>query len=101
MKIAVMQPYLFPYIGYFQLIHVVDRFVIFDDVNYINKGWINRNRILVNNAPYLFTIPLIEASQNKAINDIEVDGNDPWRNKFMRTIARVILKQLTLRGYFR
>lgn len=86
MRIAVMQPYLFPYIGYFQLIAAVDKFVLFDDVNYINKGWINRNRILVNGAAHLFTIPLIAASQNKLINDIEVDPADKWRSKLLRTI---------------
>ena len=44
MKIAIMQPYLFPYIGYFQLINAVDYFGIGDNVQFINKGWINRNR---------------------------------------------------------
>ena len=48
MKLAIMQPYLFPYIGYFQLMNAVDKFVVYDDVNFINKGWINRNRLLVN-----------------------------------------------------
>jgi len=86
MRIAVMQPYLFPYIGYFQLVHAVDKFVVFDDVNYINKGWINRNRILVNGAAHLFTIPLIAASQNKLIDEIDVDPADKWRIKFLRTI---------------
>ena len=42
-----MQPYFFPYIGYFQLINAADKFVIYDDVNYIKQGWINRNRILL------------------------------------------------------
>ncbi len=53
MKLAIMQPYFFPYIGYWQLIHAVDRFVIYDDVNYIKGGWINRNRILINGEPDL------------------------------------------------
>ncbi len=48
MKIGIMHPYFFPYIGYFQLINAVDRFVIYDDVNFIRRGWINRNRISVN-----------------------------------------------------
>ena len=47
MSIVIMQPYVFPYIGYFQLIQAADVFVFYDDVNYINKGWINRNRILL------------------------------------------------------
>lgn len=86
LKIAVMQPYLFPYIGYFQLLNAVDKFIIFDDVNYINKGWVNRNRILVNNKEYLFTIPLKGASQNKLIFDIEVSTDEKWQGKFLKTI---------------
>ena len=48
MKIAIMQPYFFPYIGYFQLINSVDKFIIYDNIQYTKKGWINRNKILVN-----------------------------------------------------
>ena len=86
MKIAIMQPYLFPYIGYFQLINAVDKFVVFDDVNYITKGWINRNRILLNNAEYMFTVPLEKASQNKLINEISLSQDTKWKNKFIKTI---------------
>ena len=78
MKIAIMQPYFFPYLGYWQLISAVDRFIVFDDVNYIKKGWINRNRILLNGKDHLFTLPLKGASQNKLINEIEVDGLNKW-----------------------
>ena len=87
-----MQPYLFPYIGYIQLINAADRFVVFDDVNYINKGWINRNRILVNGEPYTFTIPLKESSQNKLIKDIDVEAGDKWRDKLIKTIQQSYLK---------
>jgi hypothetical protein len=86
MKLAIMQPYIFPYIGYFQLIQAVDKFVIFDDVNYINKGWINRNRILVNNQDFMLTIPLKGASQNKLISDIEIADDIKLRQNFLRTI---------------
>jgi hypothetical protein len=48
-KLAIMQPYLFPYLGYFQLVAAVDKFVFYDDVNYIKNGWINRNRLLLGN----------------------------------------------------
>ena len=58
MKIAIMQPYFLPYIGYFQLINSVDVFVIYDTIEFTKKGWINRNRILVNNEAQLFSIPL-------------------------------------------
>ena len=86
MTIAIMQPYLFPYIGYFQLIHAVDRFIIYDDVCYINKGWINRNNILLNGAAHLFTIPLQDASQNKRICDIPLSADTKWRTKLLRLI---------------
>jgi hypothetical protein len=85
MKLAIMQPYLFPYIGYFQLINAVDKFVILDDVNYIMRGWINRNRILVNGKDHRFSIPIKNASQNKLIFECELaEGN--WKGKFLKTI---------------
>lgn len=87
-----MQPYVFPYIGYYQLINAVDKFVIYDDVNYINKGWINRNNLLVNGKAFLFTIPLKEASQNKLINQIEVQENESWSKKFLKTIEQAYKK---------
>ena len=68
MRVAIMQPYFFPYIGYFQLINAVDKFIFYDDVNYINRGWINRNRILVDGQDKYVIIPLKKASQNKKIN---------------------------------
>lgn len=83
MKLAIMQPYFFPYIGYWQLISAVDTFVIYDDVNYVKKGYINRNQILVNNASHLITLELIGASQNKRINEIVVGGN---LTKLLKTI---------------
>ncbi|MES2721597.1 MAG: WbqC family protein [Pseudomonadota bacterium] len=55
---ALMQPYLLPYIGYFQLIAAADVFVIYDDVQYMRGGWINRNRILLNGAPHWLTLPV-------------------------------------------
>jgi len=88
MTIAIMQPYIFPYIGYFQLINAVDKFVIYDDVNFINKGWINRNQILVSGQPHLFTIPLKDASQNKLIYEVELALNDPWKKKFLKTLQQ-------------
>ena len=86
MTIAVMQPYIFPYLGYYQLVQAVDSFVFFDDVNFINKGWINRNRILINSDAVRFTIPLIKASQNKLINEIEISDFGKWRTDFLRLI---------------
>ena len=66
MKIAIMQPYLLPYIGYWQLIKSVDKFIIFDDIAYINKGYINRNKILVKGKPYSGQVGK-ETSENNRI----------------------------------
>jgi hypothetical protein len=64
-----MQPYLFPYLGYFQLINAVDVFVILDDVQYIKQGWINRNQILVHHESKMFTLPVKKDSFAKYINE--------------------------------
>ena len=88
MILGIMQPYLFPYIGYFQLMKAVDKFVIYDDVNYINRGWINRNRILVGGDAFQFTVPLKEASQNKLINEIEISNDASWKKKLLKTIQQ-------------
>lgn len=70
MILAVMQPYLFPYIGYYQLAYHSDMFIFYDDVNYIKGGYINRNNILTKNGPQLFTLPVIKASSFKKINEL-------------------------------
>ena len=87
MRIAIMQPYFVPYIGYWQLLASVDKFVLLDDVNYINRGWINRNYISINNSPKWLTLPLSKASQNKLICDIALLDNDGWHQKMQRTLS--------------
>lgn len=86
MRLAIMQPYFLPYIGYFQLMAAVDKFVLLDDVNFITRGWINRNRIAVNGEPHWLTLPLVKASQNRLINEIEIVDNPLWKRKMIRTI---------------
>jgi hypothetical protein len=86
--LGIMQPYVFPYIGYFQLIKAVDKFVAYDDVAFINKGWINRNNILVNGKSSMFTIPLVGASQNRLIRNIEVDNLAACSKKILKTIEQ-------------
>jgi hypothetical protein len=86
MRLAVMQPYIFPYLGYYQLVKAVDTFVFFDDVNFINKGWINRNNILLQNESFRFTVPLNKASQNRLINEIEISDYSKWRKDFLKLI---------------
>lgn len=80
-----MQPYLFPYIGYFQLIHAVDAFVVYDDVNYIKSGWINRNYILNKDKKHLITLNLKESSPNKLICQILIGDN---HSKILKTIKQ-------------
>jgi hypothetical protein len=89
-SLGVMQPYLFPYLGYFQLIAAVDKFVVYDDVNYIKQGWINRNRILVNGDAHLFTLPVKNASSFTTIREVGLDTVQvsAWRDKFLRTMAQ-------------
>lgn len=91
-SLAIMQPYFFPYIGYWQLINAVDRFVIYDDVNYIMRGWVNRNRILINGIPSYITVPLQQASQNKRISDISLEASPVWRNKMIKSIENTYRK---------
>lgn len=86
LSIAVMQPYFLPYIGYFQLMAAADKFIIYDDVNFINRGWVNRNRLLLNGSAHIFTVPLRGASQNKLIFEIELAEDSKWRQKLLRTI---------------
>jgi len=85
-KLAIMQPYFFPYIGYWQLIHAVDRFVIYDDVNYIKSGWVNRNRILINGVSAYITVPLHQASPNKKICDTSLQSSSIWRDKLVKML---------------
>ena len=75
MKLGIMQPYFLPYIGYFQLINAVDKYVIYDDVQYIKGGWINRNKLLLNGKDFMFNLLLSGASPNKLINEITVNEN--------------------------
>lgn len=86
MTIAIMQPYVFPYIGYFQMMKASDVFVLYDDVNYIKQGWVNRNRILVSGKDALMSIPLKGASSFKQINEIEVNYTLKDYRKILPTI---------------
>lgn len=89
-KLAIMQPYIFPYLGYFQLVNAVDTFVFYDDVTFIKGGWVNRNNILVNKQKKLFTIPLEKQSSNKLICETFININlyDKWKNKFLRSLEQ-------------
>jgi hypothetical protein len=86
MKAAIMQPYLFPYLGYFQRAAAVDAFVFHDDDNYKKGGWVNRNRILVNEKARYFTLCIVKASSNKLIKDLEIVADPANRNRITNII---------------
>ena len=86
MKLAIMQPYFFPYIGYFQLVNAVDRFVFYDDVNYIKGGWINRNRLFLSDAIRYITVPLTAASSFEKINHTYVRSGNEWSEQMLSVI---------------
>lgn len=84
-----MQPYFFPYLGYFQLIHSVDKFIFYDDVNFIKGGWINRNLLYNNNKAGYFTLRLSNPSPNRKINSIEIlDNIDTLRKTLIQTYRK-------------
>lgn len=85
MKVAIMQPYFFPYIGYWQLINSVDTFVIYDNIQYTKKGWINRNRFLQNGKDCLFSISLKKDSDFLDIRD-RIISDDFNRKKMLNQI---------------
>ncbi len=92
MKIGIMQPYFFPYLGYWQLLGAVDRYVVYDDVTYIKGGWINRNNILLNGQAHLITLPLEQSSSFKNINEIDVTHNNKQREKILKTLEAAYKK---------
>lgn len=87
MKIAIMQPYFCPYIGYFQLINAVDTFIIADDLQYAKGGWYNRNRIINHGVEFFFTIPLKSDSSSKNINERYLANNS--HGEIIKTLRRI------------
>lgn len=86
-KLGIMQPYFFPYIGYFQLIHATDRYIFFDTPQYERRSWMNRNRIInLNEGSTYITVPVIKAPQQTALTDIVINNNSDWRNKIYRQL---------------
>lgn len=83
MRLGIMQPYFMPYIGYFQLVKRVDKYVVYDDVQYIKGGWVSKNNILMDGQKKAFSIILKGASPNKLFNEVEI-GDD--FKKFSRTL---------------
>ncbi|RJG02938.1 WbqC family protein [Noviherbaspirillum sedimenti] len=91
MKVAIMQPYFFPYIGYFQLIQSVDLFIVYDNIKYTKKGWINRNRMLQNGNDVMFSLPLKNDSDSLDVckRELAADFNrDKLLNQIKGTYRR-------------
>ena len=91
MKLGIMQPYFLPYIGYFQLLNAVDRYVIYDNIQYTKKGWFNRNRILQNGKDFLFSIPLEKGSDYLDVKDRTVSAGFD-RKKLLNQIREAYRK---------
>lgn len=80
MKLAIMQPYFFPYLGYFSLIRETDEFILFDTPQFIRHGWIERNRILKQGGGWQYIgVPLKKHSRETAIRDICIAGESDWK----------------------
>jgi hypothetical protein len=87
-----MQPYVFPYLGYFHLMSAVDEFILFDDVQFIARGWIHRNQILVQGKPHVFTVPLQKHSQETRISEVRLSEFERFREKFFKTLQTAYRK---------
>lgn len=90
-RLAIMQPYFFPYIGYFQLIGAVDMFIVYDNIKYTKKGWINRNRLLQDGKDVMFSLPLKGGSDDLNVCERELAANfrrDKLLNQFREAYRR-------------
>lgn len=86
MKIAIMQPYYYPYIGYFELINAVDKFVFLNNVQHIRRGWVNRNRIRWNDSWKYLTVPIVKCSQTTLIQDVKISGKE-WKIEHLMALT--------------
>ncbi|MDN3492435.1 WbqC family protein [Winogradskyella bathintestinalis] len=92
-KIAVMQPYFLPYLGYFQLINSVDEFVIYDNIQFTKRGWFHRNRILEGGKPKYITLPLKKDSDYLHVKDrFLADDFEKHKNKILARIQNAYCK---------
>ena len=83
-----MQPYFMPYIGYFQAISAVDKYILYSNLNFIKEAWMNRNRLLLKDGMvYQFTVPLLHKSSNQMIREVRIDNSKPWAKNLLLTIA--------------
>lgn len=88
MRLGIMQPYFFPYIGYISLIKNTDLFILFDTVQFIRHGWIERNRILKPNEGWQYiSVPLEKHKQKVSIQDIRINNEVMWRQKLLAQLV--------------
>jgi len=88
MKLAIMQPYFFPYIGYWQLIHATDTFVLFDDAQYMRHGWVNRNRILKPGGGWQYIlVPLAKHVAKESIKNVHAHPEEKWKERIIAQLA--------------
>jgi len=90
MKLAIMQPYFLPYIGYFQLMNAVDKWVVFDDIQYIRHGWVNRNRVLSPNLEkewQYITVPLVKHQKTELIYNIVINNTEKWQSNIYNKLS--------------
>lgn len=99
MKIGIMQPYFLPYIGYFQLISVTDIFVVYDNIKYTKKGWINRNRYLASGDDAIFSVPLKKDSDSLDVVEREISDTFD-RQKLLNQISAAYAKAPYFRETF-
>lgn len=93
MTLAIMQPYFMPYLGYFQAIAAVDKYILYDNLAYIVNGWVNKNRIRQrNNPPSWLIVPIKQKSSYTLIADTQIDNSKPWKKKMLTSIRLAYAK---------
>src|SRR5690349_20303640 len=83
MKLGIMQPYFFPYLGYFDLINYTDRWIVFDDVQYIRHGWINRNRILHPKDGWSYIVVPVRHTRQMHIREVTIAEDGKWKKRIL------------------
>lgn len=88
MKVGIMQPYFFPYLGYFSLIKHTDRFILLDEVQFIRHGWIERNRVLKQNTDWLYIkVPILKEGRETIIKDVKINNSNNWKQAIISQLA--------------
>lgn len=87
MKVGIMQPYFFPYLGYISLLKHTDKFILLDNIQFIRHGWIERNRILKQNDGWLYIkVPLIKSGRDTTIKDVRINNSENWKDRILSQI---------------